>query len=281
MQTLTTGLGLKPEHFDAALAAREAGLWFEVHPENYMVNGGPRLGWLQAIRAQHPISLHGVSMSLAADAAPDAAHLARFAALVKAVEPALVSEHLAWSSWRGTYFPDLLPVPRSTAVLQSLAANISRMQEALGRSIAIENPSHYLRMAHDWDEVDFLAELARRTGCRLLIDVNNVFVSANNLQGDAAAWLARVPADDVAEIHLAGHSQDPTLGQALLIDSHDTAIAPAVWQLYADFIHRIGPRPTLIERDGNLPTFANLMTERAQAEKYLAQAQRLQSQVAA
>lgn len=266
----SAGLGLKPEHYADALASRADGLWFEVHPENYMVAGGPRLAWIQAIRDRHPLSLHGVALSLAADAAPVAAHLARLADLVRRFEPALVSEHLAWSAWRGVYHPDLLPFPRTDQALGRIAANIGRTQDVLGRRIAIENPSHYLSIAaHAWDEIDFLAELARRTGCGLLLDVNNVYVSARNLGYSPEAYLDRFPGEQVLEVHLAGHTPDPNLGEALLIDSHDAPIAPEVWALYARLIARIGPRPTLIERDGNLPDFPTLLAERAAAEATL------------
>ena len=263
---LSAGLGLKPEHYEAALGARAEGLWFEVHPENYMVAGGPRIGWLEAIRSRHPVSLHGVSLSLAGEAEPDAAHLQRLAALARRIQPALISEHLAWSRWNGQYLPDLLPFPRSTAALHRIAGNIARMQDALGMAIAIENPSHYLHIdGHEWDEIDFLAELSRRTGCRLLLDINNVYVSACNLGFSAAEWIDRFPQALVGEIHLAGHSADPALGDALLIDSHDAPIAPEVWQLYRRFVDRAGARPTLIERDGNLPAFEELMAEQEQA----------------
>ena len=267
---LAAGLGLKPQHFDAAVLAQPGGLWFELHPENYMVAGGPRLGWLEAIRARHPVSLHGVSLSLASDGEPDAAHLQRLAALTRRLEPALVSEHLAWSAWNGQHFPDLLPFPRTTEALHRIAANIERTQAALGRTIAIENPSHYLRFdGHEWDEIDFLSELALRTGCTLLLDINNVHVSARNLGYSADSWLDSFPAALVTEIHVAGHTSDPTLGEALLIDSHDSPVAPEVWRLYSSFIERAGARPTLIERDGNVPDFSELMAERAQADEEL------------
>ena len=270
---LAAGLGLKPEHYEAAFGARAEGLWFEVHPENYMVAGGPRIGWLEAIRARHPVSLHGVSLSLAGEAQPDAAHLQRLAALVRRIQPALISEHLAWSTWNGQYFPDLLPFPRSTGALQRIADNIARTQDALGTAIAIENPSHYLHIdGHEWDEIDFLADLSRRTGCRLLLDINNVYVSACNLGFSAAQWIDRFPQAPVGEIHLAGHSADPALGGALLIDSHDAPIAPEVWQLYRRFVDRAGARPTLIERDGNVPAFGELMAEQEQAAAALQRA---------
>lgn len=261
------GLGLKPEHYGEALACAADGLWFEVHPENYMV-GGPRRAWLERMAERHPLSLHGVSLSLAADAAPDGDHLQRLRALVDLVEPALVSEHLAWSAWRGQYHPDLLPFPRTDEALARIADNIQRTQDALGRRLAIENPSHYLRLdGHEWDEIDFFAELVRRTGCALLLDVNNVHVSAHNLGYSAAAYLDRVPAEAIAEIHLAGHSHDEA-GE-LLIDSHDAAIAEPVWALYQRLVQRIGPRPTLIERDDHIPAFAELLAEREIAQASL------------
>src|SRR6185369_10069003 len=266
--TLAAGVGFKAEHFEEALAAPAAGLWFEVHAENYMVDGGPRLAMLETVRSERPLSLHGVGMSLAGAAPPDVDHLARLKLLVDRFEPELVSEHLAWSRLDGRCFPDLLPVPRTNEALARLADNIGRVQDVLGRSILIENPSHYLALRdHQWSETSFLAELARRTGCALLIDVNNVAVGAHNLGYDPAAWLEAIPGKLVGEVHLAGHSLD---GEGtLLIDSHDAAVSDDVWRLYDDFIARIGARPTLIERDGNLPPFAELMAERQRAQDAL------------
>ena len=256
------GLGLKPEHHDAALACRSEGMWFEVHAENYLVAGGPRLRLLEAVRAVHPLSLHGVSLSLAGDSPIDAAHLERLAALVRRVEPVLVSEHLAWSAWKGVSVPDLLPFPRNNEALRRVASNIDQLQSALGHSVAIENPSHYLHIdGHEWDEIGFLKELVHRTGCGLLLDVNNVYVSSRNLGFDAFAYLDRFPAESVMEVHLAGHTVDPALGEALLIDSHDAPIAPEVWGLYRHLVERIGALPTLIERDGNFPAFDALLGE--------------------
>lgn len=269
--TLTAGLGLKPEHFDAALDCERAGLWFEVHPENYFVDGGPRLRWLESIRARHPLSLHSVSLSLAADAPPDPQALARLQRLVVRMQPTLVSEHLAWSHWRGVYHPDLLPVPRTARSLATLVANIGIVQDCLRRPIAIENPAHYLHVeAHSFGEADFLAELVRRSGCTLLVDVNNVHVGASNLGTDAQAFVDAVPAAAITQIHLAGHRPDPQLGDRLLIDSHDAPVAPAVWALYERLIARIGARPTLIERDAELPAFNVLLAERDRAALLLA-----------
>jgi len=270
----TAGLGLKPVHYEEALASSADGLWFEVHPENYMVEGGPRLAWLEAIRRDKPLSLHGVGLSLAADEAPDAAHLARLKSLADRFEPFVMSEHLAWSKRGDVYHPDLLPFPRTRAMLSRIIDNVDRAQTALGRSMLIENPSLYLALeGHELGEVEFLAELSRATGCGLLVDVNNVFVSANNLGFSAEAYLDALPAAAIGEIHLAGHLPDPEHGAALLIDSHDAPIAEPVWALYARLIGRIGPRPTLVERDGNIPAFAELMAERDRAHAVLARQQ--------
>ena len=266
--TPTAGLGFKPQHFGEAMASPAVGLWFEVHAENYMVDGGPRLAMLEELRRDRPLSLHGVGLSLGSAAEPDRDHLAALKRLVDRFEPALVSEHLAWSRFDGRSFPDLLPLPRTNEVLARLSANIGQVQDALGREILIENPTHYLPLnQHRWSETSFLRELVRRSGCRLLIDVNNVAVGANNIGFDAASWLLDIPAKLVGEIHLAGHSHDA--GGTLLIDSHDEPVSERVWSLYEDFIGRIGPRPTLIERDGNVPSFDELLRERDRAQVIL------------
>lgn len=273
------GLGLKPNHYSDALDCAAEGLWFEVHPENYMVEGGPRLAWLEAIGSQHPLSLHGVSLSLAADCPPDESHLKRFKALVDRVQPALISEHLAWSAWRGQYHPDLLPFPRTVEALQRIASNIQRTQDALGRSIAIENPTHYLSLpGHEFSEIEFLTELSTRTGCGLLLDINNVHISAHNLGFDASKYLDAFPAKAIMEIHLAGHAVDPGDTQ-LLIDTHDAPIADDVWLLYQRVIDRIGRRPTLIERDDNIPGFDVLLAERDRAQGLLSIGSRRISEV--
>ena len=266
--TLAAGVGFKAEHFAEALAAPAAGLWFEVHAENYMVAGGPRLAMLESLRRERPLSLHGVGMSLAGASDPDPDHLSALKRLVERVQPTLVSEHLAWSRLDGRCFPDLLPVPRTNEVLRRLAANIGRVQDELGREILIENPSHYLALRdHAWSETSFLSELARRTGCKLLIDVNNVVVGAHNLGYDPEAWLDAIPTKLIGEIHLAGHALDDE--GSLLIDSHDAPVSEKVWHLYEDLIVRTGAIPTLIERDGNIPPFAELMTERERAQAIL------------
>jgi hypothetical protein len=265
------GIGLRGPHFAAALAAAAdpavaGGLWFEVHAENYMVAGGPRLAALGEVRARFPLSLHGVGMSLAADCAPDPAHLRALRRLVDRIDPFVVSEHLAWSRWRGRYRPDLLPAPRSRALLARVADNVAMAQDALGRRLLVENPAHYLRLrGHEYAEVDFLGELARRSGCGLLLDVGNVAVSAHNLGFDAGAYLDTFPGELVGEIHLAGYSVDPVHGAVLRIDSHATPVADDVFALFARVVHRIGARLTLVERDADLPPFAELLAERARA----------------
>lgn len=262
------GVGFKAEHFEEALAAPAAGLWFEVHAENYMVDGGPRLAMLEEIRRERPLSLHGVGLSLAGAAEPDTDHLRRLKSLVDRFQPELVSEHLAWSRLDGRCFPDLLPVPRTNEVLARLEDNVGRVQDALGRSILIENPTHYLALRdHQWSETSFLSELARRSGCGLLIDINNVLVGGHNLRSNPEAWLDDIRGDLVGEIHLAGHSVDDE--GTLLIDSHDQRVSEETWDLYDKFIERIGPRPTLIERDGNIPPFAELLGERERAQQML------------
>jgi uncharacterized protein len=263
------GVGFKPQHFDNAMRSTSDALWLEVHPENYMAEGGPQLAMLDALARRFPLSLHGVSLSLAAASLPDAAQLRRLRRLIDRVEPALVSEHMAWSSWAGRYVPDLLPFPRTHEALAHLVRNVVHTQDRLGRRISLENPSHYLVLeGHEWSETDFLGELVRRSGCGLLLDVNNVYVSTHNLGEDPFVYLDAFPLHAVTEIHLAGHAVDDT-SATLLIDSHDAPVADAVWSLYHHVLSRGGARPTLIERDGDVPSFATLLAERERAHSLL------------
>ncbi len=266
----TAGVAFKPQHFDEALAAPAAGLWFEVHAENYMVAGGPRLSMLQTLREARPLSLHGVGLSLGGVDRPDPAHLKALEDLVDRFDPFLVSEHLAWSRIGSRCLPDLLPVPRTGEALATVTRNISIVQEALGRRILIENPAHYVALDAMWSEPEFLAEIVRRTGCGLLIDVNNVAVAANNIGYDASRYLAQLPHEAIGEIHVAGHSEDPLLGAHLLIDSHDAPVCEAVWDMLGELLDHTGDRPVLLERDGNVPDFADLMAERDRAATILA-----------
>lgn len=266
------GVSLKPEHFRPALEARTDGLWFEVHPENYMGDGGPRLAWLTAIREHHPLSLHGVGLSLGGPGPLDRDHLARWKRLVDRFDPVRVSEHLAWSSLNGQYFNDLLPTPMTQTALDRFCDHVDEMQTVLQRRVLVENPSRYLPMDEDIPEPEFLAETVKRTGCGLLLDVNNIHVSANNLGFDPGAYLDAIPADAVGEIHLAGHDADPELGEALLIDTHGQPVPDNVWSLFDAAIERVGATPTLIERDTDIPDFETLMSERERAERTLCRA---------
>ncbi|WP_073975990.1 DUF692 domain-containing protein [Erythrobacter donghaensis] len=267
----TAGVGLKASHIAEALASPAAGLWFEVHAENYMVAGGPRLSMLDEARAARPLSLHGVGMSLAGHELPDVEHLAAFKALIGRFEPFLISEHLAWSRMDGRSYPDLLPFPRTSEALETVCRNIDFAQSLLGRQLLIENPSHYLALeGHEWSETEFLVELARRTGCGLLLDLNNVHVSAANLGFDPHAYLAAFPGAAVGEIHIAGHSPDAALD--LLIDSHDAPVGEPVWGLLEGFFAAHGPRPVLIERDRDVPPFAALLREQHRAAQAIAAA---------
>jgi uncharacterized protein (UPF0276 family) len=270
--TMTAGLGFKLEHLDEALTARDPGLWFEVHAENYMVDGGPRLRALVALAERFPISLHGVGLSLASVAPPATDHLRRLRALSDLVRPAAISDHLAWQKWEGVHHSDFLPFPRTRRALDITADNVARVQDALGRSIMVENPSLYVDLpGHELDEANFLSELAARTGCGLLVDVNNIFVSSTNLRFSPEARIDAIPASIVGEIHLAGHRPDPDPESGLLIDSHDAPVSDPVWQLYQRLIDRVGPRPTLIERDDEIPPFQELMLERDRAHRLLEQ----------
>jgi uncharacterized protein (UPF0276 family) len=264
---MTAGLGFKTDHLAEALTSRAAGLWFEVHAENYMVEGGPRLKALEALRERRPISLHGVGLSIASSQPPAPEHLARLKALADRIEPAAVSDHLAWQRWEGGHHADFLPFPRTQPALDIAVDNVDQVQAALKRPLLVENPSLYADLpGHEMGEAEFLAQLAQRTGCGLLVDVNNIFVSAANLGFKAEARIDAIAGEMVGEIHLAGHSRDSDPASPLLIDSHDAAISDAVWALYRRLIGRIGPRPTLIERDDHIPAFDVLMAERDAAQ---------------
>lgn len=263
---ITAGLGFKLQHFSEALTARADGLWFEVHAENYMVDGGPRIAALSALRERHPISLHGVGLSIVSVKRPNPDYLRRLKILAERVAPVMMSDHLAWQNWGGTHHADFFPFPRTQEALRFAVDNLARTQDLLGRQLLIENPALYVDVSgHEMSETDFLIELACRTGCGLLVDINNVFVSACNLRFDAAAYVDALPPDLVGEIHLAGHFPDGDPDSSLIIDSHNAPVAEAVWRLYQRLVGRTGARPTLIERDADIPTFADLMVERGRA----------------
>jgi uncharacterized protein len=266
------GTSFKHEHLCAILADGLNHGFFEVHAENYMGAGGPPHRLLAAIREDYPLSIHGVCMSIGGPQALDVTHLARFRDLVARYEPMLVSEHLAWSSHGGKFFNDLLPLPYTKDTLDNVCAHLSQVQDAIKRPILLENPSTYVAFASStMSETDFIREASQRTGCALLLDINNVFVSAQNHGFSASAYLAGFPLERVGEIHLAGHSeQRDDENELLLIDSHDRAISDSVWKLYSDVISRIGPRPTLIEWDSNLPGWQVLRAQALTAREIMA-----------
>lgn len=257
------GTSFKHEHLQVILTEGKRDRFFEVHAENYMGAGGPPHAALNQIRQDYPVSLHGVCMSIGGPQPLDKAHLQRFKALVNRYEPALVSEHLAWSTHGATYFNDLLPLPYTAATLARVADHMDQVQEAIGRQFLLENPSTYLIFPEStMSETSFIAELVRRTGCSLLLDVNNVFVSATNHGFAALDYLADFPLEHVSEIHLAGHTQQADdEGEPLLIDSHDRPVADAVWKLFDLLIGQCGPVPTLVEWDSELPDWAGLKAE--------------------
>jgi uncharacterized protein len=265
------GIGLKPEHMKAIMQTLPDIGWFEVHAENYMGAGGAPHRFLEWVRERYPLSIHGVGLSIGGAGALDKAHLQRLRALVDRYEPGLFSEHLAWSTHEGVYYNDLLPLPYTTETLAHVAAHVDETQCALGRQILIENPSTYVAFeACAMSETEFLSELARRAGCGLLLDVNNVYVCAANHGFDADAYLDAFPAEHVREIHLAGHFEAETEEDGrLLIDAHDSPVRDAVWALYARALRRTGPLPTLIEWDNDIPEFETLLSEADKAERQL------------
>jgi hypothetical protein len=264
------GIGLRFAHHREVVEERPRVAWFEVHAENYM-GGGPTAAILERVRRNYPLSLHGVGLSLgsAQGLAPD--HLAKVRQLIDRFAPALVSEHLAWSVVDGAYLADLLPLPMTEEALQVVCANVEHAQQALGRRLLLENPSSYLRFAHSSiPEWEFLAEVARRTGCGILCDVNNVYVSACNHGWSARAYLAALPPHAVGEIHLAGHSVRALEGGgSIRIDDHGSPVSPEVWALFGEALQRFGRVPTLIEWDTAVPALDVLMGEARAAQRML------------
>jgi uncharacterized protein len=262
-----TGVGLRASHYAEVLGSRPRVGFFEVHSENFFGAGGYGLDVLDQVRSNYPISLHGVGLSLGSTDPLNTRHLDNLAHLISRVEPFVVSEHLCWSSFGGEYFNDLLPLPYTAEALDHLCARIDAVQTRLGRRIAIENLSSYLEYSTSTlTEWDFLAELASRSGCAILLDVNNVYVAATNHGFDPIRYLDAMPRDHVAEIHLAGHTRREVDGQILLIDTHDQPIADPVWDLYDYAAKRLGPIPTTIEWDSNLPPLAALVLEARRAD---------------
>jgi uncharacterized protein (UPF0276 family) len=265
-----TGLGLKPQHFEQILGQRPALGFFEIHAENYMGAGGPFHHYLGRIREHYALSVHGVGLSIGGGDL-DAAHLERLAAVLARYQPEWFSEHLAWSRHGAVCLNDLLPVVYDAATLARVCDHVDHVQERLGRRMLLENPATYLESrASTLSEADFITAIIRRTGCGLLLDVNNLFVSCTNHRRDPLAELAALPLHAVGEIHLAGHAAAVDgAGDPLLIDNHGAPVANAVWDLYAQAIAQIGPVPTLIERDNDVPALEVLLAEARQAERIL------------
>jgi uncharacterized protein (UPF0276 family) len=269
---LAPGVGYKAQHFAAIMEDPGPVRWLEIHAENYMGDGGRSIAQLRHLAERFPISVHGVGLSIGGEAPLDADHLARLRHLVDWLNPASFSEHLAWSTHDTAFLNDLLPLPYTETTLIRVADHIDRVQEALGREMLLENPSTYLAFAeNEMPETEFLREIARRTGCGLLLDINNVFVSATNQQTDPRSYIADFPLDLVGEVHLGGHdAQEDEHGAPLLIDSHGTEVVDPVWTLYAETIAIMGPRPSLIEWDNDVPEWPILAAEATRAAHILA-----------
>lgn len=266
------GVGLKAQHYDTIVAERPDVGWFEVHAENYMGAGGPPHHYLEAIRRDYPLSLHGVGLSVGGPGPLDAAHLSRLKALNDRYRPGLVSEHLAWSSHGGIFFSDLLPLPYTAEAVARVGEHVGRLQEVLGRQVLLENPATYVAFeSSEMSEIDFLLAVVKRSGCGLLLDVNNVLVSAINQGFAAEDYIDAFPLSVVGEIHLAGHACDrDDAGAKLLIDAHDRAIDDRVWDLYVRTITRGGAWPTLIEWDNDVPDWRTLFAEARKADRLMA-----------
>jgi uncharacterized protein len=263
------GIGLRFPHQRLVAEQRPAAAWFEVHTENYF-GGGTRLNCLERIREHYPLSLHGTALSLGSPERIDAAHLQRVAACAGRLEPALISEHLSFSRVDGIYYADLLPLPLTEEALNVVCRNVDEMQDALRRRVLIENPATYLQFRHSTiPEWEFLAAVAARTGCGILCDVNNIYVSASNHGWDALAYLDGLQPDAIGEIHLAGHAECIIGGVKVLIDNHGSRVAEPVWELFDAALRLFGPKPVLIEWDTDIPEFSMLQKEAARAERAL------------
>jgi len=266
---VAAGIGLRAPHHERVAAERPTIAWLEVHTENFL-GGGAAPALLESLREHYPISLHGVGLSLGSAHGLDEEHLSRIAALVRRIEPAAISDHVSWSVTGGVYFNDLLPLPYDQESLAVIVRNVLRFQDAVGRPVMVENPSTYLRhVQSDRAEPQFLAELCRRAGCGLLLDVNNVFVSTENHGDDADAYLAAIAELPIGEIHLSGHHLRRIGNRSIRIDDHGSPVSEPVWALYERALALIGPRPTLIEWDSAVPPLETLLAEAGRAQSRL------------
>lgn len=261
------GIGLKAQHYQDIYDRLPTDIgWLEVHSENYFGSGGEALRWLSQLRDLYPVSLHGVGLSLGTAGSLDAHHLSRLAALESRIEPGQVSEHLSWSIASGDYLNDLIPLPYTDEALDNFCLHVEQMQDALKRPVLIENPSVYMRYNHSTiPESEFLLAVAKRSGCGVLLDINNIFVSAHNLRFDPVKYIDAIPGHMVGEIHLGGHFDADVDGEVLKIDDHGSLVREAVWDLYAHAISRFGPKPTLIEWDSDVPELEVLLGEARRA----------------
>ncbi|TAJ87425.1 DUF692 domain-containing protein [Reyranella sp.] len=263
------GIGLRAPHLAEIARDRPATGFLEIHAENYLA-GSPALQAVERLRGDYEFSLHAVGLSLGSVEGLDEAHLARVAALAERLEPVLVSDHLSWSVSGGHYFNDLLPLPYTEEALEVVVRNIQRLQDRLKRQVLVENPSCYLGFKHSTlSEPTFLGELVRRSGCGLLLDVNNIAVTAHNLRLDPLAWLADLPAAAIGEYHLAGHAVNDADGEPILIDDHGSRVSEGVWSLFDSVLQRYGPRPTLVEWDTDVPALTILLDEAVRADRAL------------
>ena len=268
-RSCAAGIGLRHSHYRDFSTNRPTAGWLEVHSENYFSGGLPRRQ-LTRLRADYPVSLHGVGLSLGSATGLDADHIQALKHLVDEVEPFLVSDHASWSASGNAHLPDLLPLPYTEETVERLVENVDRVQTALGRQLLVENPSSYLSFTHsEMAEYEFMNEVAARSGCGLLLDVNNVFVQAYNHGLDAGAYLAAIDGSRVQEIHLAGHTQQKAGSGDLLVDTHNRPVRDEVWALYEQVLERLGPVPTLIEWDSELPPLEELLGEAAKAQRRL------------
>lgn len=270
--TRLAGIGLRSPHMAEIVRDRPATAFLEIHAENYLA-GSPALATVERLRGGYDLSVHAVGLSLGSADGLDETHLGRVVALTKRLQPAYVSDHLSWSVTGGRYFNDLLPLPYTEEALDTVVRNVGRLQDALGRQVSIENPSCYLGYSHSTlSESEFLSELVHRSGCGLLLDANNIYVTTHNLRLDPRQWLDGLPAEAITQYHLAGHAVNDADGEPILIDDHGSRVCDAVWALFGDIVRRFGPRPTLIEWDSDIPALSVLLDESERAERAIATA---------
>ena len=265
----SAGISFKPEYIEQTLSTDVNDLWLEVHTENYLVDGGIRLEYLEKLRHRFELSFHGVSASLGGNTPLQRSSLANIKKLIDRFQPKYVSEHAVWSRVGDNYLPDLLPLPRTEEALQQLVTGVTQYQEGIGRSIFLENPTNYLDFISEMDEPEFLIEVAKRSGCGLLLDINNLYLSSVNCGMNAHSYIDALPRDLVGEIHIAGYTADPEFSDQLFIDSHAEPVSEPVWELLGYALNHLEQVPVLVERDSNLPEWSELLAERNRAQSLI------------